>query len=140
MTYLHQLDGLRAVAMLTVLLIHYLPGDGQEVPLGVFGVNLFFCLSGYLITAKFLRVRDQSRAARLAITQYYWTRWTRLTIPFYLCVLGGVILNIPTVRDDWLWHVLYASNFWVASWETWIAYGKHFWYLAVDFQIFLLWP
>lgn len=59
LTHLPQVDGLRAVAILGVMLAHFLPRNARVLDFGLFGVSIFFCLSAYLITTSLLTIRDQ---------------------------------------------------------------------------------
>lgn len=142
LTHMPQVDGLRAVALLGVMLAHFLPLNAGVLNFGLFGVSIFFCLSGYLITTSLLSIRDQRFRLRWSVTirETYLRRWVRLTIPLYVCLAGGFLLNIHPVRASWSWHALYLSNLYMTLTGDWQGRTIHFWYLAVDCQVFLLWP
>jgi hypothetical protein len=137
-----QVDGLRAVALLGVMLAHFLPLNAGVLNFGLFGVSIFFCLSGYLITTSLLSIRDQRFRLRWSVTirETYLRRWVRLSIPLYVCLASGFLLNIHPVRASWSWHALYLSNLYMTLTGDWQGRTIHFWYLAVDCQVFLLWP
>jgi len=147
-----QLDSLRAIAVLAVLLGHF-----AYVPVAQEGVQLFFVLSGFLITRILIEGRSQfehlSFSPRIfLLRQFYVRRFLRIFPPYYtlLFVLALITLASPsgTVRGSsvafWqsIWfHVTYTSNFWFAftgKWDPWIT--SHFWSLAVEEQFYLFWP
>jgi peptidoglycan/LPS O-acetylase OafA/YrhL len=147
------LDGLRAAAILLVLVFHCLkmpPTEtGRVLGLAIgscwFGVDLFFVLSGFLITGILLDTRDH---------QNRWTvfvaRRTLRVFPLYyfgLAVLFWLLpifapnrLRVPQDAEPWCWT--YTFNVYVWSHQDWPANGvlNHFWSLAVEEQFYLLWP
>lgn len=159
-----QLDGLRALAVMQVLLMHFLaadrPTDATWFVAGVNmisvlgnGVHLFFVLSGFLITSILLRSRDSSNYFRA----FYARRTLRIFPVYYLVLLltlgtlSVLVLTGVAVSDEareafnnqwWLW--LYVSNFsqGIAGIDHSFAglqFG-HFWTLAVEEQFYLVWP
>lgn len=144
--YMPQLDGLRALAVLSVLYSHYLT---QKYWLwGVFwggeGVRLFFTLSGFLITNILLReVTAELGSAKergYLIRQFYIRRYLRLTPVYYLTLAAMAALNISATRETLWWHVLYLSNVRFAMEDAWQGLVSHFWSLAVEEQFYLVWP
>ncbi|MGA3034612.1 MAG: acyltransferase [Terracidiphilus sp.] len=106
-----ELDGLRGIAVLAVILHHYfswLPITGS--PFGWLGVNLFFVLSGFLITSILLQLRDKqhyfsvfySRRALRIFPPYY------IGIAVYLCV--SLALGRPGDLETWLSYIFYYSS------------------------------
>src|SRR5260370_17779735 len=71
--YRPALDGLRAIAVLTVLVSH---SWGAVLPGGWVGVDIFFVLSGYLITS--ILVAERGRRGRFSLSRFYWRRMPRL--------------------------------------------------------------
>src|SRR5580704_6896663 len=84
--YVRELDGIRAIAILCVVLAHY--GLGFIIP-GGFGVTLFFFLSGYLITTLFFA--EHKSYLRINIPRFYLRRWLRLTPPLVIFVVLGIV-------------------------------------------------
>jgi peptidoglycan/LPS O-acetylase OafA/YrhL len=129
-----QLDGLRAFAILPVLYTHFWNEDNW---LGSAGVFLFFVLSGYLITGILLRNRTKPSA----LQNFYFRRFLRIA-PIYYVTLGfASLMNLPGIRQTFLWHFLYLSNVLFAlknSWSPW--YTAHLWTLSVEEQFYLVWP
>src|SRR4051812_35776285 len=94
--YMPQLDTLRAVAVLSVLVHHFypsedLPGVLSALPWGQWGVQLFFVLSGFLITGILLRAKtdlSESEVSYFAVLrQFYIRRFLRI-LPIYYLVIG----------------------------------------------------
>ncbi len=138
--YMPQLDALRAFAVIAVAFSHWVPKSyhlGFEW--GTAGVQLFFVLSGFLITGILLRCRDYDDRVH-ALRAFYARRFLRI-FPLYYAVLAiALLLNIPPVRDTIVWHVLYLSNFYFFDRGGWHGPISHFWSLAVEEQFYLVWP
>ncbi|MDT5034725.1 MAG: hypothetical protein QOC94_4896 [Actinoplanes sp.] len=143
-------EGLRAVAVLLVVLGH------AGVPLlagGYIGVDVFFVISGFLITSVLLR--ETAATGRIAVGRFYSRRVLRL-LPaagvVLLATVAGVRLWLPPDRyaefsKDALAAIGYFANFRFASTGTdYLSAGntpspfQHFWSLAVEEQFYLLWP
>jgi peptidoglycan/LPS O-acetylase OafA/YrhL len=142
--YLRQLDGLRAVAVLMVLCAHWVP---PEVPLlpgaGRLGVDLFFVLSGFLITSILLECRELVRGGRRSLRGalcFYGRRGLRILPLFYATLLAGLVAGVPRVVETWPWHAAYLSNVYLALRGDWAGSVTHFWSLAVEEQFYLVWP
>ncbi len=140
-----QLDGLRAFAVIGVAVSHWTPNFLVGiVPWGT-GVQLFFVLSGFLITEILLRSRPDASGATLghSLRTFYIRRALRI-FPLYYAVLAVCLLfEIGPIHETWKWHVAYLSNFHYA----WYSHGPatadpflHFWSLSVEEQFYLGWP
>jgi peptidoglycan/LPS O-acetylase OafA/YrhL len=144
LTYMPQLDALRAIAVSSVMLHHFgPPAVARYLPNGMFGVRLFFVLSGFLITGILLRQRDplESGDASLGgIARTFYTRRALRLLPLYYLTLAviGPTLSHP-LGTGWLWHLFYATNLCVAYTGAWCDFIP-FWSLAVEEQFYLLWP
>jgi peptidoglycan/LPS O-acetylase OafA/YrhL len=140
-----QLDGLRAVAVFAVILHHSLPPKFvKPLEFGVGGVQLFFVLSGFLITGILLRARKD--AAELQhnrgqiIVAFYARRCLRI-FPLYYAVLGlAILIGIPDAIEPAAWHFAYATNIYCFLTREWVGPLSHFWSLAVEEQFYLFWP
>jgi peptidoglycan/LPS O-acetylase OafA/YrhL len=143
--YRPQIDTLRALAVLPVLVHHFLkletPGV-RWIPEGFWGVRLFFVISGFLITGILLRERELIAAGvwtpGAAARRFYMRRFLRIVPVYYAVLLAAWVLDISNVRDSIGWHVTYLSNFWVEK-HGWVV-PSHLWSLAVEEQFYLLWP
>lgn len=108
------IDGLRALAVASVLLYH---SDVPWVPGGFFGVEVFFVISGYLITA--LLLAEWRNGHRIALGSFYLRRGRRL-LPALFLMLGVVglysVLFLPddvhTLRGDTFGAIAYVQNWW----------------------------
>lgn len=144
-----QLDALRAFAVLAVLIAHFTPRTSKfflpfkVVDLGGVGIRLFFVISGFLITGILLRSKSYCEKERLPVwyefRQFYARRVLRIFPLFYLVLVIAVLLNIQPVRQTFLWHAVYLTNFYL------FLGGKggsvsHLWSLAVEEQFYFVWP
>ena len=145
--YMPQLDALRAFAVLAVMFQNYYGSRaGIELPIGEWGVQLFFVLSGFLITGILLNCREQALAQpatqqrKFQLRQFYIRRALRILPLFYAVVLVTALINIQPVRETLIWHLTYTSNIYLALQGEWKGPVSHFWSLAVEEQFYLLWP
>jgi peptidoglycan/LPS O-acetylase OafA/YrhL len=147
--YLPGLDGIRALAVAAVVGYHlgtpWLPG-------GLLGVDVFFTLSGYLITTILITTWDGRGDLDL---KHFWLRRARRLLPALIMVLIVVLIATPVLDNDVLPQrgiEALAALFFVSNWTT-IASGvssfqrfsgpgplDHLWSLAVEEQFYLLWP
>ena len=142
------LDGLRAIAVLAVILYHL--GAGV-LPGGYIGVDVFFVISGYLITG--LLVREKDSSGRIRLTGFWMRRARRLLPALGLVVvvsataalviggntlvhLGRQVLGAATFSSNWLSIASSQSYFDGTSPELF----QNLWSLAVEEQFYLAWP
>lgn len=140
-----QLDGVRGMAVLLVLVQHY-----ADVPLvrrlgpGGLGVWIFFVLSGFLITGILLDVREALTAGRAtlgtALRAFWARRFLRIFPLYYAVLLGAAALDVPPVRRSFGWHAAYLSNLYFARRGAWDGPVTPFWSLSIEEQFYLLWP
>ena len=143
-----QIQGLRAVAALLVTIFH-----ARLMPGGFIGVDIFYVISGYLITGLILREIDKT--GRLDLNEFYQRRIKRLlpTSVFVLFITAIVgVFVLPQITRDALGRDLFAaaayvSNYLFAWWEN--DYQNlnatpspfiHYWSLAVEEQFYVVWP
>jgi peptidoglycan/LPS O-acetylase OafA/YrhL len=145
-------EGLRAVAVGAVLLYH---AGVPFAPGGYVGVDVFFVISGFLITG--LLVRELEKTDTISLSRFYSRRAKRL-LPLTVVVLAFVVLvalALPLydpVRMDEVSLGVVASGLYVMNWllaaraTDYFAAGleaspvQHFWTLAVEEQFYLIWP
>ena len=144
------LDGLRAIAFLIVFLFHT-----RNLPFGWMGVQLFFVLSGFLITDILLRMKEQFPRREFFI-KFYGRRFLRI-FPLYYFYLGLLILlmySLPFLHMKILESELgtdFGSQFWAAAFYLYdffhasaffvrSRFFTHLWSLSVEEQFYLLWP
>jgi peptidoglycan/LPS O-acetylase OafA/YrhL len=131
--HIPQLDGLRAVAILMVFATH-----AAYAPLLWAGVDLFFVLSGYLITGILLRLK-QRHAGYGYFLPFYLRRARRILPPYFIfLVLAAVIFHIRWIAC--LWCVLFSANIGLALGRIDAAVLTPLWSLAVEEQFYLIWP
>lgn len=131
-----QMDGLRAVAVLPVLYQHHYE---PAIPVGSWGVVLFFVISGFLITQNLFTLRDAGVPVRPAAWRFFGRRALRLLPAYYLALLIG-LATVPTLREVWAWYAAYASNVLFAL--SPFPVGQPLlptWSLAVEQQFYVLW-
>jgi peptidoglycan/LPS O-acetylase OafA/YrhL len=141
--HLAQLDGLRAFAVLGVLVSHYMHETPRLGTLGSWGVRLFFVLSGYLITAILLDCRraiDAGQGVALTLRQFYARRFLRIFPLYYAAIAGAWLAGVAEARTHLWWHLAYLSNVLFARTQAWHHPFSHFWSLAVEEQFYLVWP
>jgi peptidoglycan/LPS O-acetylase OafA/YrhL len=147
--FLPTLDGWRAIAVLSVLLGHFLVFSSGHLPggsgisklgesLGPLGVNLFFAISGYLITTRLLAELDQRGS--ISLRRFYIRRAFRILPPAlaYLLIvailgaLGIITLHWGEIPSA----VFFYNNYWPE--RSW--YVSQFWSLSMEEQFYLFWP
>jgi peptidoglycan/LPS O-acetylase OafA/YrhL len=147
--YLPGVDGLRAVAVLAVLLYH---GGVSWAKGGFLGVEVFFVISGYLITL--LLTAEHERRGRISVPAF-WRRRARRLLPALFALLGAVLFTwvlfvrdgLDTLKAELLAALTYTTNWLlIASDNSYFSELdrpsplKHLWSLAVEEQFYLLWP
>jgi peptidoglycan/LPS O-acetylase OafA/YrhL len=131
-----QLDGLRFVAFLSVFVYHSVESEKYKALLeyGGLGVQLFFALSGFLITRILLQSEGESLGESLRT--FYLRRVLRI-FPLYYAVLLG--LAVARNLEEPLWQFLYVQN-WLQFKRSRPIWPYHFWSLCVEEQFYLLYP
>jgi peptidoglycan/LPS O-acetylase OafA/YrhL/lysophospholipase L1-like esterase len=146
--YLPGLDGMRAMAVVGVMLYH---AKFAWIPGGFLGVEVFFVISGYLITL--LLIAEHERSGRVDLPQFWYRRAKRLLpalffmmslLAIYVALFKSVALG--NLRGDTIAGIFYVSNWY----QVWTGAGytaafdfaplRHLWSLAVEEQFYLLAP
>ncbi|WP_445169060.1 acyltransferase family protein [Mycolicibacterium sp. Dal123E01] len=143
-------EGLRAIAVVSVVLFH------AEVPFltgGFVGVDVFFVISGFLITG--LLWREVSTAGTVGLAKFYGARARRLLpasalVGVVTAIASAILLpplQVPTVMGDGIASALYVSNFRFMAQNTDYFFAhttpspfQHYWSLGVEEQFYLVWP
>lgn len=153
--YAPGLDGVRALAVAAVVTYHLgTTGDGAHpLPGGFLGVDVFFVLSGYLITG--LLLGEAHATLTVSIKRFYGRRARRLLPALYLLLLAVGLITVFHVPQqlgrldgDLLAALGYGTNWWLIAQETsYFGAGgdrpallTHLWSLAVEEQFYLVWP
>lgn len=139
--YYPSLDGLRAIAVTLVFLHHF---NSTVFSLGWIGVNLFFVLSGFLITTVILNSVTQPNFFK----NFYIRRTLRIFPLYYLAIIIFLIIlpywsskEIYISSKETFWYFFfYVQNVYISIKGANAGYLGHFWTLAVEEQFYILWP
>jgi peptidoglycan/LPS O-acetylase OafA/YrhL len=139
------LDGLRGVAVLLVIAIH---AAGSHFPGGPIGVDVFFVLSGFLITR--LLIEEQATAGRVSLRRFYARRALRLgpallVVLVFVAVVPCLLASVGAIRElinvrDIVGPLLYVQNWVKIAHQSEPSLMSHAWTLAVEEQFYLVWP
>ena len=147
--YLPSIDSLRALAVLAVIIYHI---DVNYLPGGFLGVDLFFVLSGYLISS--LIIKEYKKTGTLNLYNFYMRRARRLLPAVYfmitVCLVFMVLFNGVLLRKshlDAVFGYIYSSNWWYIFHKLnyFDSFGaqspfKHLWSLAIEEQFYMFFP
>lgn len=153
------LDGLRAISIIMVLLSHL----GHTIPRfiqdtkpyfllsnAVLGVNIFFVLSGYLITT--ILMKERLKRGDVSLKDFYIKRIFRIFPVFYIYIIILIILKelfLPSLFSNYslvvasalyLWNYVHLFNINNFSSDHALWFFGHFWSLSLEEQFYLLWP
>lgn len=139
------LDGMRALAVAAVVIYHLDPG-GTDFPGGYTGVNVFFVLSGFLITS--LLVSEFRRLDRIDFKAFWMRRGIRLAPALLVTMLAAIVLAVAGLKaaqpHETLvglpWVILYVGNYARVFNQNALGILGHTWSLSVEEQFYLLWP
>lgn len=143
--HLVQLDGLRAIAAISVIAEHFSDfGQALHFPVGLMGLWLFFVLSGFLITGILLKAKGDAGGVwddtRHAWRAFYVRRMLRIFPLYYSILIVAALMDLPGVRANLGWYLGHVANL------SEILPGRqappfaHFWSLSVEEQFYLIWP
>ena len=142
------LDGLRGLAVLAVVIYHFF---GDILPGGYLGVDLFFVLSGFLITSLLVR---EYRVSQTISLKDFWIRRFRRILPAALVTLFIVTALVTAIggdiavgiREQFLGTLFFVNNWTqIATSQSYFAENEvqvfaHYWSLAVEEQFYIIWP
>ena len=146
--YLPGLDGMRALAVVAVMIYH---ANSSWLHGGFLGVEVFFVISGYLITL--LLVAEHERSRRVSLGQF-WLRRARRLLPALFTMMVALMVWVSLFERDALGQMrgdVIAGVFYVSNWyQVFVGAGytavnefaplRHLWSLAVEEQFYLAWP
>ncbi len=144
--YIPQFDSVRAIAVLLVIVHHWLSENRilNFLPNGALGVNIFFVLSGFLITGILLKSKQQVEQQGLKkvtlFKNFYVRRTVRIFPIYYLLLLVFWIINDPAIQKDGIYYFTYTSNFLFYNEQFFPGRLSHLWSLAVEEQFYIFWP
>jgi len=140
--YIPSLNGLRALSIMFVLISHIQSRNFNHLdsPGGQIGVNIFFIISGFLIT--FLLFEEEKQKGSISLKKFYFRRILRIFPVYYFLLLTYFILQLSGVMhfhvNSWITSLTYTKYFPVTNsseWET-----GHLWSLSIEEHFYLLWP
>lgn len=140
-TYFKQLDGLRCIAILFVLICHWLYYPFLNyIPLGSMGVNIFFVLSGFLITRILLLSKSETGGKSIlpSLRKFYIRRFLRIFPIYYLTIIFLLIIGFEGMKENIYWLLTYTFNC-LSSCINWTGLS-HLWSLNVEEQFYLFFP
>jgi peptidoglycan/LPS O-acetylase OafA/YrhL len=145
--YIPTFDGWRAVAILIVIIQHAqesfiaahpsVPFSGFVATMGLYGVRIFFGISGFLITTRILAEID--RRGALSLPAFYVRRAFRILPPLLVLLFAALLLRqaglVPVGWLEWTSGLLFFAN-----WVPGLHYLGHLWSLGVEEHFYLFWP
>ena len=149
MKYIKQLDSLRAIAVLLVIISHWIHNVEviDRTKIGEVGVNVFFVLSGFLITKILLDNTLKSKTSNISklsiLKNFYFRRTLRIFPIYYLTIVLLFIFSKTSgtdIKTSFLYFATYTSNFYLFKIQAWDGMISHLWSLAVEEQFYFIWP
>ena len=145
--YMPQLDGIRAFAIISVILSHWFAPftTSGYLPYGELGVVLFFVLSGFLITRILLNyksgISENKERPGYYLKKFFLRRVIRI-FPVYYITIALISIFKPSIFEGGvLWHCFYLSNFYfVLIKQGWQQPISQWWSLSVEEQFYTVWP
>lgn len=141
------LDGLRAVAIIATIAVHaafFLPGPwGVLFPGAWIGVDIFFVLSGFLITR--LLADEMARNGQISLRRFYIRRVLRLFPAYAAMLLAAIAFSTWVLHDTAIYKAALVSIVYVMNWSRafqWVPDASlgHTWSLSMEEQFYIVWP
>lgn len=142
--YYEYLDTYRFIAVTQVIISHWLPGYFESFKARI-GVDMFFVLSGFLITENLLKQKTRisaegGKGITAAFKTFYIRRSLRIFPIYYITIFIFLLVPVAILADNFLWYLLYAVNYMVIYQKEWPGMFSHLWSLSVEEQFYLVWP
>jgi peptidoglycan/LPS O-acetylase OafA/YrhL len=144
MRYIKQLDAIRAIAIFFVLCNHWLPENNalNKASTIISAPDIFFTISGFLITAILFKERNKADACGAGKTQvfknFFIKRALRIFPAYYLTILVTYIVKHDSA-PDYTSYLTFTANFYMYHNKYW-GYMAHLWSMSVEQQFYLFWP
>lgn len=133
-----KIDGLRFIAIFFVLIAHFLWFVEESLHLAWYGVDLFFCISGFLITG--ILIKDSNESIGRRIYNFFGRRFLRIFPIYYLSIGILFILGFPQIRNYLIYYLTFTFNHAEFIYSIPINSCSHFWSLCVEEQFYIAWP
>ncbi len=146
LNHIPHLDTLRIFAALIVVLEHFL-GDWNmaDVGMGRYGVDVFFGISGFLITSILLKQRSSAKSKFLLIRNFFLRRAFRLFPAYYALLIALLVFGVATGlwisdKENLVYYFSYTPNvlFYLKGYQSTVL--NHTWSLGIEEQFYLIWP
>ncbi len=125
------------------MIFHYINPSGlilSRIPFG-YGVDLFFVLSGFLITSILFKIKDDTVHSRFHDLKNFYVRRSLKIFPiYYLTLIFLTLIQFQNYKEVNPWVFTYTTNIWIALEKPYLGSYNHLWSLAVEEQFYLLWP
>ncbi|MFV4839005.1 acyltransferase family protein [Citrobacter freundii] len=146
--YRPDIDGMRAIAVLSVVIFHYFP---NAIPGGFVGVDIFFVISGYLITSIILK---SSSTSNFSFVDFYKRRALRIFPSLLIVLIFSIVIGwVYLFQSDYksLGKHIFSGSFFISNFILWSESGYfdsqsylkpllHLWSLGIEEQFYLIWP
>lgn len=156
-----QLDGIRGIAILLVMILHFtilIPNNSLELlfvrmsQIGILGVDLFFVLSGFLITNILLRIKNQKnyfknfymrRVLRIFPAYFLVLFFCMVILPFlgsFINTIGVELSTYSDIKKTWFYYFTFTSNLLIFKYGKWLhPILDVSWSLSLEEQFYLIW-
>lgn len=145
MKYIKQLDSLRAIAVIMVIISHWI--GNYRLQLGQIGVDIFFVISGFLISKILLDQKNNAELLNISksslLKNFYIRRTLRIFPIYYLLIFIMLFFYKSigtTIQTAYPYFLTYTANFYLFKIQYWDGCLSHLWSLAVEEQFYLVWP
>ena len=149
MRYVKQLDSLRAIAVLLVVITHWFPENNKlTIYTSIFnGVDIFFVLSGFLITRILLQNRIESETSSISksrVVKSFFVRRVLRIFPIYYLLIFLLLSFASTtgtdIKSSFIYYFTYTSNIYFYNRQAWDGMLSHLWSLSAEEQFYIFWP
>ena len=149
MKYIKSIDSIRAIAVLLVIVGHWFGGNHKlSIITGIVnGVDIFFVLSGFLITRILIDNSEKAigngNSIILELKNFFFRRVLRIFPIYYLTIIILYLIGPVTetnIRENFLYFFTYTANFYFIKKDGWDGILSHLWSLSVEEQFYLIWP
>lgn len=144
-TRIYELDTLRGLAAIVIMLTHYGVIPYTTVSYSNLGFQYLFVLSAFLVTERLLQAREKTGGSPWQISTRFWLRRVTRILPVFYLVLIGSLVVLTKIGDDRLkdtfgWHFFHLSNVFYTLRGDWFGPTNHLWALSSMEQFYLIWP